>query len=192
MEYIELKKAIQTNLFTLADVKKHFPHEKDQDINVQLSRFKKRGLIHSFKRGIYCFSLSEVNDFELANKLYQPSYISLETALHYYGIIPDIPQKTVSVNPIKPKEFKTDYGTYIYHKIKQELFWGYKKNKHSGNKGFFLIAEKEKALLDYFYLRKIKETTELRLDLKDFDVEKYQKYVKHFPEWINKIKLKDE
>jgi len=190
MEYLKFRNKIKTNLFTLVDVKKHFPKEKDQDIRVQLSRFKKRGLIYSFKRGIYCFDLQKIDEFELANKLYQPSYISLETALHYYGIIPNIPQQTTSVNITTLKEFKLDYGVFIYHKIKKELFWGYNGQQRANGKGYFLIADAEKALLDFFYLRKIKKTADLRIDFSKINKSKYKNYLKHFPNWIKEIKIK--
>lgn len=188
MKFQSLKQAITTNLFTLADVKKHFPESDDKKINMQLSRFKKRGLISSLKRGIYCFDLSQVNDLQLANKLHQPSYVSLETALHYYGIIPDVPQKTTCVSPTGPKEFKTKFGTFIYHKIKKDLFWGYNRETN-GQTDNILIAEKEKALLDYFYLRKIKSTADLRLDLANFNNKTYRQYADQYPNWVRQIKL---
>jgi predicted transcriptional regulator of viral defense system len=146
-KYIDLQKTIKTNLFTLADVKKHFPKEKFKDINIQLSRFKKRKLINVFKRGIYCFNLNKVNELELANKLYQPSYISLETALNYYGIMPDITQSITSINPIASKEFKTKYGFFTYHKRKQTL-------ARDIYDIVFLIAQGAK--LDQKFIKKIK------------------------------------
>jgi predicted transcriptional regulator of viral defense system len=190
MRYLELQKAVETNLFTLADVKKHFPEESDGGVKMQLSRFKKRGLIFSLKRGIYCFDPQKIDELQLANKLYRPSYVSMETALRFYGMIPDVPQEVVSVNPLTLRKFQTDFGRFVYHKIKKELFWGYRKLSHGERRGHFLIAEKEKALLDYFYLRKIKVTADLRLELSEIDFQLYQEYAKHFPAWVRKIKLK--
>ncbi len=92
MKYLELQKEIDQNLFTILDVEKKFCSEKKNSLRVQLSRFIQRGWLIQLKRGLYCFSPDKLEEFVLANQLYRPSYISLETALNYYGIIPDVSQ----------------------------------------------------------------------------------------------------
>jgi len=150
MKFLELRRAIGKNIFAILDVKKYFPKEKDHSLRIQLSRFRRKGLIYPIKRGWYCFQPDLVNEFELANKLYQPSYISLETALNYYGVIPDISRQVVSITPVKTKRIVSQFGSFSYCRIKPELFWGYQKVSLPGQTGFFLIAQKEKALLDFF------------------------------------------
>lgn len=189
MRFEELQQTMATNLFTFADVSKHFPDEKDRDLRTQLYRFRQKGQLDSPKRGFYAFDLSSIHEFELANQLYQPSYVSLESALNYYGMIPGITQQVTSVNPTKPKKFKTQAGVFSYHQIKQELFWGYEKIAANGDGHYFQIAEKEKALLDFFYLRKIKKIDDLRLDLKDINFDIYHQYVRYLPRWVQEIKL---
>lgn len=73
----------------------------------------------------------------MANFIYEPSYVSFESALSFYGILSHLKQSCL-------KNF--DRKTYKYYRLKKELFWGYlKENK-------YLIAEKEKALADQLYL----------------------------------------
>ncbi len=189
MKYLELRKEIDQNLFTILDVEKKFYSEKKDSLRVQLSRFIQKGRLVQLKRGLYCFNPVKLDEFVLANQLYQPSYISLETALNYYGIIPDISQRLTSVSPTTTKKIGNQFGIFHYAKIKSVLFWGYTKKRLDDKESFFLIAQKEKALLDFFYLRKIKKVKDLRLALADFDFNRYQRYVKNFPAWVQTIKL---
>lgn len=190
MKYLELRNKIKLNLFTLVDVLKLFPAESSQLIKFQLSRFAKRKLIFQIKRSLYCFNPGDLDEFELANKLYQPSYISLESALNYYGLIPDIPQTITLVTLTTTKRITNDFGNFSYTKIKPDLFFGFTKIKSSRSLGFFNLAMKEKALLDYFYSRKIKSILELRLTTGQLDYDTYQKFARGFPSWVRKIKLK--
>lgn len=189
MKFLELQKTISSHIFTFLDVAKLFPSESPQKIRMQLSRFAKKGLIRAIKRGLYCFNTKQIDELELANRLYQPSYVSLESALNYYGMIPDIPQAVTSVDLITSKKIKTPLGIFYYAKIKKELFFGFVKTPAPASDSYFNLARPEKALLDYFYLRKVRTVSELRLNLKNLDKSRFDKYAKHFPGWIQKIKL---
>lgn len=185
MKYLELQSKIKTNIFTYLDILKFFPEENPLLVKVQLSRFAQKKYITKIKRGLYCFSPINIDELKLANLLYQPSYISLESALNYYGIIPDIPQAITSITLITTKSIKNQFGLFSYTKIKPALFWGFKSA--SGENLF--LAKKEKALLDYFYIRKIKSTSDLRLNLKNIDYKLHKKYLKYYPLWVAKVKL---
>lgn len=187
MKYLELRGEIQGNIFTFLDVIKHFPNESLQAIKVQLARFVKKKWLTRIKKGLYCFNLEIIDALELANRLYQPSYISLETALNFYGIIPDIPQTVTSVTLTTTKRIHNQFGAFAYTKIKPKLFFGFIKVK-SPTGAFFNLAKREKALLDYFYLRKIKSTKDLRLSLGGLDESLYKQYAKNYPAWMRKIK----
>lgn len=188
MKYLDLRQKIPTNVFTVVDVLKFFPQDSSNTIKTQLFRLIKKGVIQQIKRGIYTFDLSLVDELELSNLLYSPSYISLETALHFYGIIPDIPQAVTSVTSTTTKQIQTKCGAFFYQKIKQSLFFGYKVI--TGMQGYFKIAKKEKALLDYFYIRKINRISGLRFALKAINIDQYTKYSKKFPEWVQRLRLK--
>ena len=132
----------------------------------KLQSLEKAQIIKRLNKGLYQFSLAHPNDFTLANYLYQPSYISLETALSFYGIITGFPYKITSVTPKKSRTIIANDKEFAYSQIKLELFWGYEKQDN------FLIAEKEKALLDYlyFYSKGLKE-----IDFKEMDLDQINK-----------------
>lgn len=189
MKFLDLQSRITTNIFTFLDVVKQFSNENRHTIKIQLDRFAKRGLIKKIKRELYCFNEKTVDELYLANLLYRPSYISLETALNFYGIIPDIPQAVTSITPTTTKIIKNSFGVFTYAKIKSELFFGFTRKSLPQSELFFTIAVKEKSLLDYFYLRKIKTIKDLRLNLEGFDKKLYHKYVKSYPSWVQKIEI---
>jgi len=189
MKYLELRNRIKENLFTVFDIKKHFYDESEVLLKTQLSRFRAKGLIVKIKRGLYCFDATTVEEFELAGELYKPSYISLESALNYYGGIPDIPQSVTCISLTNTKKISNQFGTFHYNKIKRELFWGYQSRAGIRGGGNFLIADRQKALLDFFYIRKIRSLEDLRLDLGGFDFDIYRKYAKFFPDWVQRIKI---
>ena len=88
-----------------------------------------------------------------------------------------------SVTPITTKKIETSLGKFYYLKIDSKLFFGFSQTP-------FNIAYKEKALLDYFYLRRIKKVSrEMRLRLNDWDWKRYHEYSVHFPKWVQEIKL---
>lgn len=189
MRYLDLRGKIEENAFTFLDVIKYFPEESLATVRAQLSRFEKRGLLKRIKRGFYCFDERQIDELVLANQLYQPSYVSLETALNFYGLIPDVSQMVTSVTLTTTKRVVTEFGSFSYTKIKPELFFGFRKLESSGRGVFFQIAEKEKALLDYFYTRQIKIIADLRLDLRELDRRLYREYKKSFPPWVQEIRL---
>ncbi|MDO8609898.1 MAG: hypothetical protein Q7R95_05080 [bacterium] len=189
MKYLDLQQSIHSNIFTLTDVAKHFAHDPSHQIQTQLSRFVKRKLLTKIKRNIYVFDVEKIDELYLAHLLYSPSYISLEYALHYYGIIPDIPQQITSITTITTKKIISQNITFSYSKIQTPLYWGYHQIQSLKSESFFPIAEKEKAFLDYLYIRKINTLDDLRIDIKKFDINKLRTYIKHFPLWVQKIKI---
>lgn len=143
--------------------------------------------IIKLKRGIYLFTLNPTIELEIANKLYQPSYVSFETALSHYNIIPEIVYTITSVTTKRSKEITAQNSIYKYLKIKKSLYFGYRPEKFKGRT--VLIAEAEKALLDYIYLLSLKKGTfNERLDLSRIDTKKLGNYVNHFKKAIKKNK----
>ncbi len=185
MKYLELISKIKKNIFTLSDVYKFFGDEDPLTIKIQLFRFTQKKLIKQIKRGIYCFDEKEIDEYMLASLLYKPSYISLESALNYYGIIPDVSFEITSISPTTTKKIKTNIGVFSYQKIKKELFFGFQTVKTK--EGNFYLAKKEKALVDFFYIRKIRVTKDFRLKLEEFNFRLYKKYLRSFPGWLPKL-----
>lgn len=138
-------------------------------------------VLKRIKKGFYYLDARPPMAFEIANVIYRPSYISLETALSFYRLIPETVYVITSITTKHSKRFVTLNQEFAYSKIKKQLFFGY-KNMNMGGKRF-LIAEKEKAFLDYIYfiVRGLKRLNE-RLDLHSLDKEKIRGYLPHFEE----------
>lgn len=148
-------------------------------LKLQLHQWVKAGDLINLKRGLYVFSDTRVDKVEVARRLYSPCYISLEYALNLYGLIPDVPFSVTLVTPKITRKFNTPYGQFVYRKIKKEVFFGYDPQT--------LMAEKEKALVDYLYLngrRFVPRTDfwrELRLqNLNDINFNKAFDYAEKF------------
>ena len=116
-----------------------------------LHRYKKRGFILQLKRGFYVFPDALPPDVYVANKLYSPSYISLEFALSYHGVIPETVYEITSVTTKATRRFETLGKIFSYRKIKKAAYTGYGVEKQGGLS--FYIADAEKAFVDANYLR---------------------------------------
>lgn len=179
MDYLTFKHRVKTNIFTSLDVAKYFPEEQENSIKTQLARFSRRKLIYRLKRDLYTFDTAKIDELALAQVLYQPSYVSLESAIAYYGLIPDVPMSVTSITTTTTKKIKTTLGTYLYSKVSPKLYFGF--NVVEGSHGSqFLLAEKEKALLDYMHVRRVKNMDYLRLDKSKLDRTKFEEYAKAY------------
>ncbi|MCX6089826.1 MAG: hypothetical protein NTX88_05570 [Candidatus Atribacteria bacterium] len=131
-------------------------------LSVQLVRWTRAGKIIQVKRGVYLLSeiyrKTDVYEPHLASILIKPSYISLEKALEFHGLIPEGVPVYTSVTTKRPGRLITPVGIFDYRHLKPSLFWGYKSVSLRQQTAF--IAHPEKALLDFFYLKKIKVTPE--------------------------------
>ena len=153
MNYLIFKKALdQFTVFSVQDIRKQF---NDFD-NRRLVEWQEKGYINKLRRGFYCFNEVEKGEafrFFSANKLYSPSYISMESALSYYNLIPEGVFTTVSLTTRNTTTFSTPVGSFSYRNVKAPLFFGYRLLNI--NSQTIRMAEPEKSLLDYFYLNKI-------------------------------------
>lgn len=184
MKYIELLEKISSPIFSIQDLK----ISGISMLPYQISKLNKDGYIQKIRNGLYIFSNKKksVPVEHFAFKIYNPSYISLEWALYNYGLIPEMVYNTTSVSTKATRKFKNVFGIFIYRNIKKEFFWGYNKSEKNGC--VYLIAEPEKALLDYIYfnLSKIKndnDIAELRLNtslIKKLDLKKLEEYTNLF------------
>lgn len=144
-----------------------------------LERYTKKGLLVRLKGGLYSVKLSYPSGYLIANKLYEPSYISFETALAYYELIPEIVYSFTSATVKGTREFAIGNQAFSYHKIKKEAFTGYSLQELGGEK--VLLAEKEKALADYlYYVFLKKKSLSDRLSAKKIDRKKFLAYVSLF------------
>jgi len=117
-------------------------------------RWTKKGLLIRLRQGYYTFpEYKGKPDFVMyvANRIYRPSYVSLHTALAFYGMIPEAVIQVTSVTSLKTAGFKNDLGEYIYKSVHQELMFGYDLKPIAGDLTLQL-ARPEKALIDLLYL----------------------------------------
>ncbi len=156
-------------------------------IKVQISRWEKSGKIIQLKRGFYILSEEYrriiAHPQYIASILKTPSYLSLEKALEYYNLIPEAVRVYTSITSKRAGKYVSKFGTFEYRHIQRSLFFGYRSIKLNGQVAF--IAEPEKALLDFFYLTKIKVSRdyidEMRLqNLDGISIEKMFEYAKKY------------
>lgn len=118
-----------------------------------LRRYEARGLVERVSTKIYINHFNQqFSPRDLVNVLRPRSYISLESALVERGIITQSPSILTCVTPGYPQSFRGKSVSIVYRKISPELYWGYEEKATRYNK--YLIAEPEKALLDWIYLNR--------------------------------------
>lgn len=187
MNYLEFRK----QLFDLGCFSVHqvYAWQPDFDRN-NFMRWIKRGLLIRLRQGYYAFPeyLSKP-DFTLyfANRMYRPSYVSLHSALAFYGMIPEAVVQITSVTTLKTANFRNAFGEFSYNSVRDELMFGYDLKPIADGRTLQL-AKPEKALLDLLYLYSFynseEDMIELRLDndfMQDnFDWELFQNYSQKF------------
>jgi predicted transcriptional regulator of viral defense system len=167
MTFLEFK----TKMFDLACFNIHqvYAWQPDFDRN-NLARWAKKGYIIRLRQGYFAFSeYKNMPDYSLyfAGRIYRPSYISLHTALSFYGMIPEMVVQITSVTSLKTASFNNGFGEYSYKSVKENLLFGYDLKPMTDNRAI-PFASPEKALLDLLYLYPFydneQELEELRLD----------------------------
>ncbi len=162
------------SLFTLADFSRLFAVRNLQTLYKKIQRLGKEGIIQKLIKGKYYYQFKPARAFRIANFLYSPSYVSLESALSFYGIITGFPYLIGSITTRKSKYIQTDNREFQYSQIADKLFWGYEL------KDGFLLADKEKALLDYIYLgnKGLRNLEFEEMDFSEINKEKLHLYAK--------------
>ena len=168
----------KTGIFTFGDVLTWFPKATRASVYAHIQRALKSGDVIQVRRGLYHLSPSVfpslVSTEVLANLIYGPSYVSLETALAYHGWIPESVHNCTSVTSGRPKYFDTPHGRFSYLRIKQmPLMAGVLcAQSHSGT---FLVATPLKAIADIVAARGLDWTgvqplvSSLRIEIDDIE-----------------------
>lgn len=150
MKYINLIEQLKDfTVFSLTDIKRIEP----QFHRTRLNEWQNKGYLKKIIKGHYIFATQNLNEnvlFEIANRIYAPSYVSLEMAFSWYHLIPESVYGITSVSTRRTYAIQSVIGNFIYKAIKPELFFGYELIKY--NNKHFKMASVEKSLLDYFYL----------------------------------------
>lgn len=125
------------------------------DVRRQLSLWVKSGKLYQLRRGVYAlappYQKTPPHPFLIANKMVRGSYVSLQSALAYYDLIPEHVTVTLSVSTGRPVQWDTPLGWFEFRHITSNLYTDYQQVGVASNQHAF-IATPEKALLDLIHL----------------------------------------
>ena len=156
---------------------------------------EKNGYIIRLKRGLYVvnpeYTGKRLSNELIANHLYAPSYVSMSTALRYYGLIPEAVYVNQSMTVKHSRSFQTPIGNYDYKCISRGAFAVGVRTEHVADYAF-LIASPEKALCDLIansskvnlrYMKDVENYLEndIRMDMEEFmkfDPRVLEEYIK--------------
>lgn len=150
--YLKFKEAFREYpIISTKDINKTYPEMRKRSLH----EWVEKGYLKRIIKSYYTPSDKKVDEFLIyytANKIYDPSYISLQSALNYYGLIPEFVPQITSVSSKKTTVLKTNFSNFIYSSIKESLFFGYDLITNTSVDYRVKMAYPEKALLDFFYL----------------------------------------
>ena len=125
------------------------------DIRRQLDRWVKAGRVLRLRRGVYMlaapYARQSAHPFRIANALKRASYVSLQSALSHYGMIPEYVPVVTSVTTRRPETVETALGRFQYRHVKPCLLNGFSDMEIAPGQSA-LLASPEKALIDLLYL----------------------------------------
>jgi hypothetical protein len=125
------------------------------DVRRQLSRWVTSGHLVQLRRGLYAlappYRKIEPHPFLVANRLVRGSYVSLQSALAYHGLIPEHVPVTTSITTGRPQRQENPFGSFEYHHCAPDRLTGYRIEKLAGAQEA-LVATPAKALADLIHL----------------------------------------
>ncbi len=170
-----------------------------RDVRRQLSRWAQAGKLVQLRRGVYTlappYQKARPHPFLLANRMARGSYVSGQSALAHYGLIPEVTPITVSVTTGRPRRWETPFGNFEFRHIKPALMYGYQLTALGNGQEAFL-ASPEKALLDLVHLHPGADSPDtlraMRLqNLERLDLQELQRLAEQsgFPKWKRAARL---
>lgn len=121
----------------------------------KVKRMIAQGKLMHIKRGLYCLTneigyIKKPSLFELAQYIYGPSFISMQSALSFHQLIPEAVYTTTSVTGKRSKEFETPLGIFSYKQVPLEDLYT-EVIRFTDNDQQFLIAKPWRAICDYVF-----------------------------------------
>ncbi|MEK7767629.1 MAG: type IV toxin-antitoxin system AbiEi family antitoxin domain-containing protein, partial [bacterium] len=116
-------------VFTARDLDALFGRRDRRLTNLQLHQWSRKGWVVRLRRGWYELAYPEpaaAPDFHVANRIYRPSYVSLDAALSHYQIIPETAAQVTSVTPLATARFSTSRGLFTYGSVSPRAYTGYR------------------------------------------------------------------
>jgi predicted transcriptional regulator of viral defense system len=124
-----------------------------------IKRAAAKGEILHIRRGLYLlapkYQKNPVNIYSLAQLVYGPSYVSMETALNYHGWIPEAVYACTCASYKTAKEFETPIGIFRYKPVPQKIFYRGVERREDETGNVFFMASPAKALADYIYIHRL-------------------------------------
>jgi predicted transcriptional regulator of viral defense system len=157
MNFLDFRQKIeQFPVFSTGDLKLILRSDFNRAFLNNLKNWEKKGYLVKLRKSLFvpAYLKYAVDPMFLASRMYESSYVSLETALGYYGIIPEAVFTITSISTQKTKEFINDFGKFTFQKIKKEAFGGYETIFQKEFSISYNLALPEKALVDFFYLNR--------------------------------------
>ena len=164
--------------------------------NDKISELMKRGELIPLKNGLYISGVKENHNspepFLIANHLWGPSYVSLDSALSYWGLIPERVYEITSITIKGSKKYQTSQGRFTYRFMPSPYYSFGIKSQKLAPKQVVLIASPEKALCDKIIttaglnLRSPIQTRNYLLDDLRIDLESLRRFNrKEIESWID-------
>jgi len=168
--------------------------------NDKIHALVNEGILNTLKRGVYILG-SNISDeptpepFLVANHLLGPSYVSLDTALSYHGLIPERVFEITSVTLKAARSFKTPMGLFSYTRLSTPYYAFGIRSVQLAEQQYAMVASAEKALCDKIastpgtIIRSVRAAADyllenLRIDedrLKDFDIAEMKSWIDDAP-----------
>jgi predicted transcriptional regulator of viral defense system len=124
-------------------------------VRLQLSRWVKDGRLLQLRRGLYSLApvwrKIEPHPFLIANRLQRGSYVSMQSALAFHGMIPEHVPVVTSIGPGRPETIRNSLGAFQFNHLASQLLFGYSQIEVA-SKQLVFVASPEKALLDLIHL----------------------------------------
>jgi predicted transcriptional regulator of viral defense system len=155
---------------------------------VAAKRLEKKNVLSHVGPALYANLLADPSLEQLASLLWAPSYLSLEWALAYHGLSTQKPSLATCVTLHRPRRVKTVLGTLHYSHLSKSLFFGFRKETIRPGVETW-VAEPEKALLDWIYLRRRSgEPVALdEIDVRPLRPALLKRYQKAFPAFVQAV-----
>jgi predicted transcriptional regulator of viral defense system len=156
MDFREVERGIgrhRLGVFSGRDLAVLFPGTDRTVANLQLHQWVKRGWIRRLRRGWYELDPGRAEpppDLYIANRLYEPSYVSMETALSHWQLIPETAMAVTSVTTRPTRRFTTPHGLFTYTTVRPAAWSGVRVVTVRGYA--VRMAEPGKALVDRLYV----------------------------------------
>ena len=145
-------------LFDETLVRNLFPHCSDGAKKALVHRAIQEEEVLRLKPGLFCLAESyregAPHPYVLAGLLHSPSFVSLETALAYHGLIPEAVYQVSSITASRSRTFETPFGRFSYRRVPCSFFKSGVKARKVADHGWAFIAQPLRAIADIVYLRK--------------------------------------